>query len=165
MLFKLLKLPITVYRLSWEHKLWLIPLYLISAPTWVLTLAVPYRRMHRLIGTPYRNTQLVVLANETQQLRAWRLGHLVEALCKYTPWPSKCLVQALLTRFVLCCYGIPHVIYIGICKPPDADQPLASHAWLCVDRWVVSGADGHQAFKVIATYVSSAEVLATATGG
>ncbi len=159
---KLHRLLTNFLNLSNEQKAWIIPLYLLSGLAWLATKLMYYRRMGPLLGIPYRNTELVVLADDAQKQRAWRLGKLVTALCKYTPWPSKCLVQAMVTRFALCCYGIPHVMYIGICKPSEAEQPMPSHAWLCVDRWVVTGGEGHKAFKVIATYVSSEEILTTA---
>lgn len=156
------QLPTNLLRLSRDQKLWLIPMYLLSGPAWLLTKCLHHRHMGPLLGYAYRNTELVVLANEAQKQRAWRIGRLVDVVCKYTPWPSKCLVQAMITRFALSCYGIPHVMYIGICKPPESGQPMPSHAWLCVDRWVVTGGDGHRAFKVIATFVSSEQILSPA---
>lgn len=149
----------TLWCLPLEQKCWLLPLYLLTAPAWIATLVIPYHRMGRLLGHRYRNIQLVALADRQQQIRAWRFGQLIEALSRYTPWPSQCLVQAMLTRWVLRCYGIPHVLYVGICKPADGSKPLASHAWLCVDRWAVSGGDGHQAFCIVASFVSHPHLM------
>ncbi len=148
-----------VFSLSREQVLWIAPLYLLSLPVWLLTITIPYRKMGKILGQPYRNTQLTALTDDKQRLRAWRIGQLIQALCKYTPWPSKCLVQAMLARFVFMTYGIPHVLYVGICKAPEKDLPMPSHAWLCVDRWVVTGGDGHRAFSIISTFVSPSTVL------
>jgi len=148
-----------VYALSWEQKLWLMPLYLLSAPAWILTLVMPYHKMGSMMGSRYRNSELVALASLDQQRRAWHLGRLVESLCQYTPWPAKCLVQALITRFALRCHGIPHVLYVGICKPKALGEAMPAHAWLCVDRWIVTGGDGHQAFSIVATFVSPRQII------
>lgn len=62
----------------------------------------------------------------------------VERVCRYTPWESKCLVQALTARQLLVKKGFPCTLYMGVRR--DETGAMIAHAWLrCGDQYITGG--------------------------
>jgi hypothetical protein len=76
----------------------------------------------------------------------------VLANSKYTPWESKCMVQALSAKWLLKKYNVPSTIYFGVTKDSENEGKLKAHAWLKVNQTFITGAVGHQKFKVVNFY-------------
>lgn len=90
--------------------------------------------------------------NEIQRKQVQQIKTIVNGVSKRTPWESKCMVQALSSKWLLKHYAIPSTIYYGVIK--DSSQPgkLKAHAWLKIGEEFVSGKAGHQQFKVVNFY-------------
>ena len=102
------------------------------------------------------------------------IGRMVARISPYTPWPNKCLVQALLTKFLLRQFNIANRLVIGVGFEPDGK--FKAHAWVTVcyptqechqgpaqkavaphgsqnqPLTIVGGAMSHQEFKTIKTF-------------
>ncbi len=101
------------------------------------------------------------------------IGRMVAAISPYTPWPNKCLVQALVCKFLLRRFKIANTLVIGVGFEPNGQ--FKAHAWVtivCVqlnqaaDRpqdsstiirheqslTIVGGANSSQEFKTIKTF-------------
>lgn len=141
-------------RLPVREKIWFILFYPLSGIIRAMILTIPYRYLSKFFGEYRRNDQLSVLANETEKMTAWRIGRIAELCSAYTPWESKCLVQATMVRILLGYYGIPYIMHLGATLTKDLKEPMKAHAWVKVGPWVVSGRDGHKAFGITATYTS-----------
>lgn len=61
------------------------------------------------------------------------------------------MVQALSAKWLLQKYNIPSTIYFGVFKSTKENK-LKAHAWLKINDYVVTGAAGHQKFKVVNFY-------------
>ena len=142
-----------------RHKLWFVWCFFVSGIVRASILLLPFRWLSPHLGAHYANHQFSTVVSEEQQLLAWRIGRVTEAACKQTPWESKCLVQAILARYLLDRYEIPCVLYLGLFKPKTGGDDLKAHAWLCTGPWVITGGGGHQPFKIVATYVSPSTLL------
>lgn len=82
---------------------------------------------------------------------AWLIGRLVAKVARITPWPSKCLVQAMAVKFLLRRFGIANEMFIGVAL--DESQKLSAHAWVNVATFiVVGGANSVNEFKVIRVF-------------
>jgi hypothetical protein len=75
---------------------------------------------------------------------------------RYTPWETKCLVQATMARFLLGVYGIPYILHLGTLMTHNDEEPLKAHAWVKVGPWIIVGGEGHQAFAIVGSWVPSA---------
>lgn len=73
--------------------------------------------------------------------------------CKYTPWKSTCLVEAMIGKFWCERFHIPYVFYIGFRKDASKPEGLGSHAWLTAGPVMVSGGDSFAEFAVISSYL------------
>lgn len=82
--------------------------------------------------------------------KATYLTHIVKTTCAYTKWESKCMVQALSSKWMLKRRGIDSTVYFGIKK--DEEGKLKAHAWLRVGDKVLTGIHGHKSFKVVNLY-------------
>lgn len=146
----------TFLQFPLRDKIWFAVLYAGSGVVRLALLMFPFRWYMRLLGRQYKNTQLSVLVNEQQREQAWRIGSITALAAKYTPWESKCLVQASVAILLLGYYKIPYVMYCGVSRSRDGTGELKAHAWLSVGPWVVTGRDGHTAFTITSTFVAPA---------
>lgn len=82
------------------------------------------------------------------------IGRLVARIARITPWPSKCLVQAMTVKLLLRRFKIANEMLIGVAL--DDKQKLTAHAWVNVtDITVVGGANSINEFKVIKIFRDS----------
>ncbi|MCP4697857.1 MAG: lasso peptide biosynthesis B2 protein [Gammaproteobacteria bacterium] len=130
----------------------IVPFFFLSGLMRLSMLLLPFRLIASRLGQERQNTVMTVLATEEQERFARRIGSIIRAICKYTPWESKCLVQAMLARVVFRCYSIPHIIFLGLEKTENPEKPLAAHAWVNVGRCFVTGGNGHRNFTVVASF-------------
>ncbi|MEE9338383.1 MAG: lasso peptide biosynthesis B2 protein [Methylococcaceae bacterium] len=139
---------------SLREKIWFVLLFVLSGIARVAVLVFPFRWVMRYLGAQFQNKQLSVLVTQQQLELAWRIGVITTVATKYTPWESKCLIQAMVARLLLSYYEIPYVIYIGMTRTKQPEAALKAHAWLSVGRWVITGQDGHQVFTIASSFVA-----------
>jgi hypothetical protein len=113
---------------------------------------IPFRYIEPLLGTRHDNRHLSVVADSHTCARARRIGKLVALSCRYTPWRSQCLVQAILARCVFVAFKVPSVTHLGVSR---AGGDFSAHAWTHVGPAVVTGRRQHHAFTIVATYVAT----------
>lgn len=76
------------------------------------------------------------------------IGRMVTNIAKITPWPSKCLVQALTVKFLLRKLRISSEMFIGVAI--DDEQKFSAHTWVNVGEFtVVGGVNSADKFKVM----------------
>lgn len=144
----------TAWGLSFREKLWLVLLYPLSGFFRLCTLVIPFRWVAGFLGECQKGESVSRGATQEQEELAWRIGRMCALAARYTPWESKCLVQALMARCLLGCYGVPYVIRLGVGKGEEASEGIKAHAWTQVGRLVVTGRKGHLAFQVLNAYAS-----------
>jgi len=144
------------FRLPAREKLWFVFAWFLSGVIRLFLLILPFRWIAPRLGLHLNNTQLCAVTPEKQRKLAWRIGKITELACKYTPWQSKCLVQAMVARTLLGYYKIPYVMHLGVAKTDNAEDLLKAHAWLSVGPWIITGRDGHKQFTIVSTFISPA---------
>ena len=145
---------IVAWRLPLREKVWFLLFFPYSGIIRASILMLPFQGLSRSYGQHYHNQQLSSLVTVQQLQQAWRIGKMAELAARYTPWQSKCLVQALMVRTLLGFYRIPYVLHLGATMTGDDQEPMKAHAWVKVGRWVVSGGEGHRAFAIVGTYLT-----------
>lgn len=70
----------------------------------------------------------------------------------YTPWESKCLVQALAAQRMLKEKGIKTTLYLGVGK--GNKNEMLAHAWIRCGSYIVTGGANKDEFAVVAKFTS-----------
>ena len=131
---------------------WVSALLVASFIIWLLLKVMPVRQFNALMGHHFMNRTLCILATPEETQKALRMGNLMDAIGKHTPWPCTCLCKALCVKWLLNRYQIPAVFYMGV-KKADDTITLKAHAWINVERHTVIGGPQHHAYRVAATYI------------
>lgn len=147
---RILRMMQLFYDLPRNEKVWLLLIYPMSGVARVVILGLPFRWLAPILGEHYQNVQVSTLASDFQRKRAWRIGEVAALAAKYTPWESKCLVQASIAVLFYRYYKIPYILYLGVMK--SEEDELKAHAWVSVGRNVVTGREGHRAFTIVSTF-------------
>jgi hypothetical protein len=173
---RILRKAKTAWRLPWQEKIWLGLLYPLSGLARAALLCIPFRRVAPYLGRHHGNLQLSPLATPGQIRLAARIGSISAIAARFTPWKSRCLVQAIMVKTLLAHYGIPHVIYLGVVKPTGpanlpadfsgSEHPpgMKAHAWVAVGPKVVAGRAGHRTFTIVSTFASPASLSRVPAG-
>lgn len=144
----------TAWRLPFREWLWLLMMYPLSGLVRVGVTLLPFRWWAPWLGKEIGARELSPLASAEQERIAWRIGRLCALAARYTPWETKCLVQAAIVRIWLGYYQIPYLLQIGVMKAPEREGGgIKAHAWVRVGRYAVCGGEGHLAFTALSGYV------------
>jgi len=144
----------TFYTLSSRQKCWVLILLPYSGMLRFWLLFFPFQLLSITLGKQCSNLQLCSVINDNQLQCVDEIGQIIRLIERYSPWQSKCLIQVCLVAFLCRYYQIPYVIYLGVLKQDNINEPLKAHAWSLAGDKIVTGAKGHKAFTVINTYIS-----------
>jgi hypothetical protein len=129
---------------------------LVEATLWlglsrIALLTIPFSWTTRLFAlTPGKENPPV---DRQSRERARRIGWAVGTAGARTPWRSTCLAQALAGSGMLRLRRIPTTMAMGVAK--SCDEPgggLEAHAWLSCAGSILTGARGHERYRVIAQF-------------
>ena len=114
------------------------------------TLAIPFRWTIRLFalrpGESAPPVDLLSLA------AVQRIGWALRVSAARSLWQSTCLTQALAGICMLRRRRIPATLTMGVAKTAGEPGRFAAHAWLTCNEVILTGADSHERFNVIAKY-------------
>lgn len=136
---------------SWAMKKLYLTVFFYSAFVRFCMLFVKYKLYESLLGERGKIAPDIDLTSFQLQ-KIQQVKTVVLASSKYTLWQSKCMVQALSAKWLLNKYQIPSTIYFGVVKDNQNDKKLKAHAWLKINQMIITGAKGHQKFKVVNFY-------------
>jgi hypothetical protein len=80
----------------------------------------------------------------------WRVGWAIAVMSRYTPWESKCLVQAVTAKLLLRRYRLHNTLYLGVARDPE--KKMIAHAWLRTGEWMVTGAHRSGEYTIVASF-------------
>jgi hypothetical protein len=114
----------------------------------LVILMLPFRWVEPALGKRMAESPTDALPQDPQQLKqvAWA----VNTMSRYTPWQSKCLVQAMAAKRMLQSRKIVSTLYLGVTR--SNPKPLEAHAWLRSGPVYVTGGEGHKHFTVVAMF-------------
>jgi len=101
-----------------------------------------------------KRTEYTPPAREEKCLRreAGKVGWAVATMSRYTPWESKCLVQAMAAKIMLNRRKIRNTLYLGVAK--DEVGHMIAHAWVKCGGIPLTGAMSAEKFTVVSAFSS-----------
>lgn len=102
-------------------------------------------------GVPMKESP-VYLPEKEKTLKIRQVQQATAVMSKYTPWESKCLVQALAAKKYLQRMGIESTLYLGTAKQKEGS--LEAHAWLRSGSMYVTGEEVKDQFTQVMFYGS-----------
>lgn len=111
-------------------------------------LLMPFRWLASVLGNQMQESPM---QEEIIRLEfARRIGWVVETVSRYTPWESKCLVQAIVGKIMLRQRGITNTLYLGVGR--DGVKSLKAHAWLRCGETVITGGQGRDTYSIVGKF-------------
>jgi len=110
--------------------------------------ALPFPRIAPSLGEPLHETPHAHRSAEGRQVR--EISQAVRAMSRYTPWQSRCLVQAIAAQRMLARRRIASTLYLGTAK--DRHGRMIAHAWLRSGPCYVTGAEERRWFTTVAVF-------------
>lgn len=135
---------------SWLEQKLIVQAFIYMLVVRYLMLKVKFKKYQKYLGERGVETTNQYPTAKEEIIKTVR--RIVLSTSKNTPWESKCMVQAVSCKWLLKKYGVESTIYFGI-KPDEENKgKLKAHAWLRVGEYIVTGREGHKAFKVVNFY-------------
>ncbi len=88
--------------------------------------------------------------NTMNQSASEQIGWALETSSRYTPWQSRCLVQAIAAKLMLRRRRIKSELYLGVAKRSDGE--LTAHAWLRASNQEITGGYMQDEYTVLAMF-------------
>jgi len=144
---------IYVFKLPLERKYWFFFTIISSCITYLYLRLFKTNKLHFLMGHHHKNVMLCIPTTKKQELKAWRIARVVEAVCRGVPWKCSCLIEAICSNVLLKFYRIPSVLYLGAMSDKNTANKLKAHAWLTVGQYtVIGGQVANEGYIVTATF-------------
>jgi hypothetical protein len=136
--------------MNWRDKLLFFEAYILTGIARGAMLLIKFNKLKKYMGE--HNTESPREVNFKDYNTVIRIRKAVLKASCYTPWESKCLVQALTVQKMLKKRKISATIYLGVSK--DKDNNLAAHAWSRVGEMIVTGGELKDAFTQVSSFSS-----------
>jgi len=111
---------------------------------------LPFSKYKRHIGIHNMETPFQIGTKEYAVVK--KVSWAVETVSRYTPWKSKCFVQALAAQRMLKRRDIDSTMYLGVSR--NGDDGMKAHAWLRCGNVYVTGGNGSREFTEVARFAS-----------
>ncbi|WP_051560551.1 lasso peptide biosynthesis B2 protein [Clostridium beijerinckii] len=158
--FNMLK---TFSRLKLKDKVLIVRVFALTAIARSAILFIPFKKLRKYIGKINEESSFNLSDEEYKIAR--KISWSISKVAKYTPWESKCLVQALTAQYLLSHSHIESTLYLGVSKEnyinienkkdnSDKDvgkSNLVAHSWIRCGSYYVTGGNG-TGFKVVAKF-------------
>ncbi|WP_021166562.1 hypothetical protein SOV_07580 [Sporomusa ovata DSM 2662] len=141
------RLILKYFRCSWTDKLLLLYIFILLAIVKVLLLLVPFRYITVWLGKYMKESPFI---DENENTFINRVGWAIQIASRYTPWESKCLVQAITGKILLRHRRLHNTMYLGVAK--DGGDQMIAHAWLRAGNKLVTGGRNSSMFTVVAKF-------------
>lgn len=136
-------------RTKWSDKKLLFEALFLTALARAVILLIPFKKYQKYLGVYSQKTSYEVPIDKYRIIK--RISWAVNIVSKYTPWESKCLVQAVTAQRMLKTRKIGSTLYLGVNKDKNN---LNAHAWLRCGQVIVTGGYNKGAFKVVAKFAN-----------
>jgi hypothetical protein len=138
----------TFVRLPVRRKLLLLEAAIALAIGRLMLFLLSFRRIAAWMGSTMGESPADM--TPPQQDAAAEIGWAVRVMANRLPWQNVCFPQALAALWMLKWRRIPATVYFGVMF--GEDRTLAAHAWVRSGRQLLTGANGHEQFTVVAKF-------------
>lgn len=137
--------------MSRNKKLLFSEAFILSAVIRLIILTVPFKKVRQHMGV-YNAESPFQADNEKEYKTVRDVRWAVTEASQYTPWKSKCLIQAITAQHMLKKRSIYSTIYLGVKK--DENNKLIAHAWLRYGKLIVTGGNAMNGFTEVAKFTN-----------
>lgn len=134
--------------LSWQEQRLFIEVVCLTAIVRLAILLLPFRILAPILGKHMQESPMQ--EGDIKMKAAQRIGRIVMTVSQYTPWKSKCLVQAITGKIMLRRHGVANTLYLGVGR--DQGRFLVAHAWLRCGEEIITGGQGRDVFTIVAKF-------------
>jgi hypothetical protein len=149
----------TFFRLDFGRKVLLMEAFLSLGIARAALLTMEFRHMAPWLGrreepknSAAETGAFVATRQKKLGVRARRVGWAIRTMSRYTPWESKCLVQAMAAKIMLNRRKIGNTLYLGVAK--DGTEAMVAHAWVKCGGIILTGARQAERFTAVAAFSS-----------
>jgi hypothetical protein len=143
-------IPAKWRRRTHAERLLLLEAFTLLGVARFLVLAIPFRWLSLSLGR--RMNESGTRMNISDLSIARMIGQAVRSAANNTPWESFCLPRAVAAQWMLKRRRIAASLYLGVSKNEAGPENLAAHAWLRCGDIIITGAEGHRRFTVVAVF-------------
>lgn len=122
--------------------------YIYTGVARAFILFMPFNKLRKRMGKSKSESREDVEVNDYRVAK--RINWIVTQAAKYTPWSSRCLVQALTAKKMLTRRSIPTTLYLGVKK--DIENNMKAHAWVRCGTYIVTGGMNKDEYTVVAKF-------------
>jgi len=130
-----LKYLVKFTRLKLRDQFLLLQTFMLLVVFRIILLTVKFKVIARHLGVHMQESDNKILKDDLPVLQ--KVSWAVAVMSCFTPWPSKCFVQALTAKWLLKSRNIKCTIYFGLKK--DDQGKMCAHAWLRSGQTIVCG--------------------------
>lgn len=147
---KIKKRLIKFIELPLKRKFLFIEVFILTGIARLSIIIIPFKYLSLVMGR--RNFESTYKLSDESIKRVSDISYAVKKMSRFTPWESKCLVQALTAQLILRQSGIASTLYLGIAR--ESANTLLAHAWLRCGNMIVTGGDVKDRFKMVTQFAS-----------
>lgn len=146
--------------LPWWEQWLFIEAFCLTGVVRLVILLVPFRWLAPSLGKHMRESPT---QEDVAKLTAAKcIGRVIETVSRYTPWESKCLVQAIVGKLMLRLRGINNTLYLGVGR--NGEKSLVAHAWLRCGEPIITGGWSLERFTIVGKFADDGVYEETKTG-
>lgn len=142
-------------NLNWQDKALAIEAYFLSGIIRLSILAIPFKRLRNHLGVHNVESPYQISSGEYEAVK--KVSWAIKRVYRYTPWESKCLVQAMTAQKMLERRNICSTIYLGVNR--DDSNTMTAHAWLRCGEIIVTGGYGKLMYKGVTKFSNYKECI------
>lgn len=150
-MLKLLRVLIQVNkfrRYLFQDKLLILKAFFITGIMRFILIVIPFRRLKKYLGKYNEESDIDINCKHKYIIE--KISWAVTKISRYTPWNSRCFVQALTAQRLLYEQGLESTLYLGVCKSEN-DGKIDAHAWIRCGNMYVTGGNGDK-FYIVAKF-------------
>lgn len=139
-----------LFKLSWGEQRLLLEVFFLSGITRFAILFLSFNKLVAFVGK-YKEESSDSVRN-IDEITINKIRWAISIACRFTPWESKCFVQAFIGQIMLKKRKISSTLYLGVAK--DKEKKLLAHAWLRSGTIIVTGGRGYNSFTQVAKFAN-----------
>lgn len=153
-LSQLNKKAVNFLKRNSRDKLLCIQAFILCGIARITILLISFNKIKKYIGTYNKESSFDIENSQYQYIK--KISWAVNRASQFTPWESKCLVQALTAQRMLKHRNIYSTLYLGVAK--DGEKDMKAHAWLRSGAMIVTGGYESKHFKEVARFSNELNV-------
>lgn len=131
-----------------RDKLLILKAFFITGIMRIVLIVIPFCILKKYMGECGKESPVIV--DNIDYYGVQKISWAINMISRYTPWESRCFVQALTAQRLLRDRGFESTLYFGVSKSLN-NEMIDAHAWIRCGNIYVTGGDGNK-FSIVARF-------------